>query len=107
MNIFVCLKQVPDPNLVPEFTSDARSLNVPPERWVMNPYDEVALEAALRIKDVQQAVVTAVTVGPVRAEQVLRSALAMGADAAIHLLGELSEGLEAAQLLANLLSLLV
>jgi len=49
----------------------------------MNPYDEFAVEEALRIKETQGAEVTVLSVGPARAENALRTALAMGADHAV------------------------
>ncbi len=52
-------------------------------RFVINPYDEYAIEEAIRIKEASDAQVTVATVGPERAEEALRTALAMGADEAI------------------------
>ena len=49
-------------------------------KWVINPYDEYAVEAALRLKDSQGANVTILSLGPQRAVESIRSALAMGAD---------------------------
>jgi len=50
---------------------------------VINPYDEYAVEAAIKLKETQGAEVTVITLGPPRAENALRTALAMGADKAI------------------------
>ena len=62
--------------------------------YVPNPYDEIALEEALRIKQqVDQAEVTLISVGPQRAENALRYGLAMGADRAIHLCDERLENI--------------
>ncbi|WAH35812.1 electron transfer flavoprotein subunit beta/FixA family protein [Alicyclobacillus dauci] len=52
-------------------------------RFVVNPYDEYAIEEAIRLKEENDAQVTVVTLGPERAEEALRTALAMGADEAI------------------------
>lgn len=85
MNIIVCIKPVLDPDLPPiKFSIDAKKNSVvPPEGMppVMNPYDAVAVEAALQLKDKQKGKVTVITVG--NGEDVLRKSLAMGADEAV------------------------
>jgi len=60
--------------------------------FVINPYDEFAVEEAIKIKETLGADVTVVTVGPARAENALRSALAIGADMAIHVDDEAAFG---------------
>jgi len=84
MKIIVCIKQVPDPTSSSSGTTvDAEAKKVvvpqgtPP---VMNPYDENALEAALKIKDSQEATITVVSAGKNLAKPVLRKAIASGAD---------------------------
>lgn len=52
-------------------------------KFIMNPYDEYAVEEAIKLKETHGGVVTVITVGPARAENALRTALAMGADKAI------------------------
>ncbi|WP_201318623.1 electron transfer flavoprotein subunit beta/FixA family protein [Paenibacillus sp. EPM92] len=64
--------------------------------FVINPYDEYAVEEAIRWKDELGGEVTVLTVGPSRAESALRTALAMGADQAIHVISEESQHDEAA-----------
>lgn len=83
--IFVCVKQVPDTETRFKLSSDAKSVDESGIKWVMNPYDEYAVEEALKIKAAQPDLqVVAVTVGPKkRTVEVLRTALAMGADDAI------------------------
>lgn len=54
-------------------------------KWIINPYDEYAIEEAVRWKENHGGVVTVVTAGPDRSEEALRIALAMGADEAVHL----------------------
>lgn len=79
MNIVVCVKQVPDTNEVridPVKGTLIRE-GVPS---IMNPDDKAGLEAALRIKDKTGAKVSVITMGPLQAEEILREALAMGAD---------------------------
>ena len=54
-------------------------------KWVMNPYDEFGVEEALRLKEKNGGEVTIVSVGPARAMETIRTALAMGADKGIHI----------------------
>ena len=84
LNILVCVKQVPDVNLVkidPETGSLIRK-GVPA---ILNPHDENALEAALRMKERYGGFVTCITMGPDQAEEALRECLAAGADRAVLL----------------------
>ncbi|MFQ5996394.1 MAG: electron transfer flavoprotein subunit beta/FixA family protein [Dehalococcoidales bacterium] len=84
MNIIVCVKQVPDPETPPKgFQVDQVAKRVIPPlgaALVINPFDENAVEAALRFKDAYGGNVTALTMGPPSAEDVLRHAMAMGVD---------------------------
>jgi electron transfer flavoprotein beta subunit len=89
MRIIVCMKQVPDPAAPPSgITVDSEAKRVimpqgtPP---VISPYDENALEAALKIKDAQGATVTVLSAGKNLAKTVLRKSLAAGADELILL----------------------
>lgn len=82
MKIIVCMKQVPDTKGSVQFNADG-TLNRAAMPAIMNPDDKSALEAALRIKDENGAEVTAITMGLPKAEDILREALAMGADKAI------------------------
>ena len=79
MNIVVCIKQVPDTKGGVQFNPDG-TLNRAAMLSIMNPDDKAGLEAALRIKDKTGAHVTALTMGLPKAEEVLREAMAMGAD---------------------------
>ena len=81
MKIIVCIKQVPDTTEVkldPKTGTLIRE-GVPS---IMNPDDKAGLEAALRIKDEHGAHVSVISMGPFQAREMLREALAMGADAA-------------------------
>ena len=82
MKVVVCVKQVPDTKggvkFKPEGTLDRGAMLT-----IMNPDDKAGLEAALRLKDQYGAEVTVVTMGLPKAEDVLREALAMGADKAV------------------------
>lgn len=79
MNVVVCVKQVPDTKGGVQFNPDG-TLNRAAMLTIMNPDDKAGLEAALRLKDRYGATVTVVTMGLPKAEDVLREAIAMGAD---------------------------
>ena len=82
----VCLKQVPDTETRVKVAADGRSLDPTGVTLIMNPYDEFALEQALRVKEQSGAgEVVAVTLGAAGVQTTLRTALATGADRAIHL----------------------
>ncbi len=82
MKIVVCIKQVPDTKGGVQFNPDG-TLNRAAMMTIMNPDDKAGLEAALEIKDKYGAEVTVVTMGLPKADEVLREALAMGADKGI------------------------
>ena len=81
MNIIVLLKQTFDTE-EKIVIQDGQIVEDGPE-YVINPYDEYAVEEAVKLKETQGAQVTVVTLGPPRVESALRTALAMGADKAI------------------------
>jgi len=84
LRIIVCLKQVIDPEMpTSAFRVDTKTRRIEPPSSippVINDFDEVALEAALRIKDVQEAHITALSAGREFSLDVMRRALALGAD---------------------------
>ena len=82
MKIVVCIKQVPDTKGGVKFNPDG-TLDRSAMLAIMNPDDKAGLEAALRLKDQYGAEVTVLTMGLPKAEEVLREALAMGADKGI------------------------
>ncbi|HOA83780.1 MAG TPA: electron transfer flavoprotein subunit beta/FixA family protein [Thermodesulfovibrio thiophilus] len=84
MRIIVCVKQVPD---VTEVKIDPKTNTLVREGVpsIMNPYDLHAVEAALQIKEKTSGRVTAITMGPPQAEEVLREAISMGVDDAVLL----------------------
>ena len=82
MKIVVCIKQVPDTKGGVKFNPDG-TLDRAAMMTIMNPDDKAGLEAALRLKDQYGAEVTVITMGLPKAEDVLREAMAMGADKAI------------------------
>ena len=79
MKIIVCVKQVPDTKGGVKFNPDG-TLDRGAMLTIMNPDDKAGLEAALRLKDQYGAEVTVLTMGLPKAEDVLREAIAMGAD---------------------------
>ena len=82
MKIIVCIKQVPDTKGGVKFNPDG-TLDRGAMLAIMNPDDKAGLEAALRIKEQNGAEVTVITMGLPKAADVLREALAMGADKAV------------------------
>jgi len=87
MKILVCLKQILDPEISPrDFALDTNTLQAAPGSagFVTNIFCENALETALQLRDVNSAEITALTFGPTDAEDVLRKALALKVDAAVH-----------------------
>lgn len=83
MNILVPIKQVPDTGMnlqIRDRKIDENSL-----KWVLSPYDEFALEEALKLKNQLQGKLFVITLGPARAKEALLTALALGADEAFHL----------------------
>ncbi|WP_124726997.1 electron transfer flavoprotein subunit beta/FixA family protein [Staphylospora marina] len=81
MNILVCLKQTFDTE--EKITLENGRISEDGVEFVINPYDEYAVEEAIRLKEKHGGEVTVITVGPERAEQALRTAMAMGADKGI------------------------
>lgn len=84
MKILVALKQVPDTETKIKINSEGTALDLSDVKWVTSPYDEYALEEAMRLKESQGATVSVIAVGDDRVRDVLRNALALGADEALH-----------------------
>jgi electron transfer flavoprotein beta subunit len=85
MKILVAVKQVPDTATQVKISADPKAIETAGVTWIVSPYDEFAVEEALRIKEKRgQGEVVAVSLGPDRAKEALRSCLAMGCDRAIH-----------------------
>ena len=83
MNILVLLKQTPDTESVIRIANDGKSVMTDDVKWIINPYDEFAVEAALRLKEKHGGSVTVVSAGSQRVVESIRTALAMGADSGI------------------------
>jgi electron transfer flavoprotein beta subunit len=98
----VCIKRVPDTEARIRIAGDGSTIDPSGVKFVLNPYDEFAVEAALKHKEAAgQGDVTVISVGDASSAETLRSALAMGADAAVLVKADRSaEGLAAAKALA-------
>ncbi|WP_260581015.1 electron transfer flavoprotein subunit beta/FixA family protein [Sphingopyxis sp. PET50] len=84
MKILVPVKRVLDYNVKPRVKSDGTGVDLANVKMSMNPFDEIGVEEAIRLKEKGVATeIVAVSVGPAKAQETLRTALAMGADRAI------------------------
>ena len=103
VNSIVCIKRVPDSGARIQIAADSISIDPSGVKYVMNPYDEYALEQALLLKEeAGEGTVTVMSLGPEETRDTLRSALAMGADEAVLLVADVpSDGLVVARALAD------
>src|SRR6478736_1138222 len=84
MKVLVPVKRVIDYNVKPRVKMDGSGVDLANMKMSMNPFDEIAVEEAIRLKERNVATeIVAVSVGPQKAVETLRTALAMGADRAI------------------------
>lgn len=83
MDILVCLKQTFDTE--EQVTIENGEISEDGVEFVINPYDEYAVEEAIRLKQEHSGEITVLTIGPERAEQALRTAMAMGVDKGVIL----------------------
>jgi len=105
MNIYVCIKQVPDTETKIKLSPDQSGIDTTGIKWIMSPYDELAVEEALRLKEKNAgSTLTVLSAGPARVVEAIRTALAMGADTGIHIdLPESADNFLAAKSLAGAL----
>ncbi len=94
MHVVVCVKQVPDTEAPIRIRPDGQGVDESGLTFVMNYYDEHAVEEAIRIKERAGGTVTLIAAGPARAAEALRAGLAMGADQAIHIQDPALDGLD-------------
>ena len=94
MKIAVCVKQVPDTETRVRIAPDGKGIVESDVNWIVSPYDEFAIEEALKIKEAKGGEVVLVSVGPDRVQSALRNGLAMGADSAVHLKDAAFDGLD-------------
>src|SRR5579862_9917285 len=85
MKIAVCIKRVPDTETRITIAPGGQSIVETGVKFILNPYDEFAVEAALLLKQAQGGEVVAITLGGDSSQETLRTALAMGADRAVLL----------------------
>lgn len=85
MNIAVCIKQTPDTAAAIVVAEDGQSIREEDLQWIINPYDEAAIERALRLTEAHGGEVTILSLGPERVEKAIREGLAMGAHKAVRL----------------------
>ncbi|MBI2345996.1 MAG: electron transfer flavoprotein subunit beta/FixA family protein [Deltaproteobacteria bacterium] len=85
MKIGVLLKQVPDTETRIKLKPDGSGIDESDIKWVVNPYDEFAVEEALQLKEKRGGEVVIVSAGPPRVVEAMRTALAMGADRGIRI----------------------
>ncbi|MFA4915161.1 MAG: electron transfer flavoprotein subunit beta/FixA family protein [Syntrophales bacterium] len=95
MNIVACIKQVPDTEAQIKVKPDGSGIDETGIKWIMNPYDEYAVEESLRLKEKLGGEVTVVSLGPARVMATIRTALAMGADKGIHICDPAFDGADA------------
>ncbi|MBL8114731.1 MAG: electron transfer flavoprotein subunit beta/FixA family protein [Acidobacteria bacterium] len=88
MNHVVCIAYVPDTDTKIKVGASGTSIDEAGVKWIVSPYDEYALEAALRAKEAKGGTVTVLTYGPAAAETGLRDGLARGADEAVRIASE-------------------
>jgi electron transfer flavoprotein beta subunit len=95
MNIVVCVKQVPDTATERKLNAKDKTLDRDAADGVINELCEYAVEEALQIKEAHGGEVTVLTMGPGKASDTIRKALAMGADKAVHLIDDALHGSDA------------
>jgi electron transfer flavoprotein beta subunit len=88
MNIAVCIKQTPDTTTRIKIADSGKSIVEDGISWIINPYDEYAIEEALQLTEKHGGEVTIISLGPAGIEKTIREALAMGAHKAIRLNAE-------------------
>jgi len=106
MKVLVAVKRVVDFNVKIRVKPDGSGVDLANVKMSMNPFDEIAVEEAVRLKEQGHATeVVAVTMGDAKCQDVLRTAMAMGADRAIHVVTDVSlEPLAVAKLLAKIVA---
>lgn len=108
MKVLVAVKRVIDFNVKPRVKMDGSGVDLANVKMSMNPFDEIAIEEAIRLKEKGVASeIVAVSIGPAKAQETLRTALAMGADRAILVqtaddIGSEVEPLAVAKILAKI-----
>jgi electron transfer flavoprotein beta subunit len=103
LEVIVLLKQVPSTESFVGISENGLSVKTDDVKWVINPYDEFAVEEALRVKESHGGSVTILSTGPEKSVEAIRTALAMGADKGILINDPAAcncDGLQTAKILA-------
>jgi electron transfer flavoprotein beta subunit len=100
VKIAVCMKPVPSTDTRVKIAADGKRLDPAGVTWIINPYDEFALEEALKLKEAKGGEVVLVTVGASSLQPTIRNGLAMGADSAVLLTAADADPLQVARALA-------
>lgn len=85
MNIAVCIKEVPDTETRPKIKENGKEIDREGIKWIINPFDEYAIEEALKLTEKDGGAVTIISLGSKEIEPTIRAALAMGAQKAIRI----------------------
>ena len=101
MKILVCVSNVPDTTTKITFTDNNTQFNTNGVQFILNPYDEIALARAIELTDGGNGSVTVINVGEVGTEPTIRKALAIGANEAIRVNANPTDGFFVAQQLAS------
>ncbi|MGH9458586.1 MAG: electron transfer flavoprotein subunit beta/FixA family protein [Thermoanaerobaculia bacterium] len=91
MNSIVCITQVPDTEAKLKIGADGKSIDEAGIKFIVSPYDEFALEEAIKLKESSGGDVTVLAFGPDRGAQALRECLARGATKAVHVKGDTNQ----------------
>jgi electron transfer flavoprotein beta subunit len=91
LNSVVCIAQVPDTEARIKIAAGGQRIDEAGMKFIVSPYDEFALEEAIRLKDAKGGDVTVISFGPDRVQQALRECLARGATKALHIKGEVAD----------------
>jgi electron transfer flavoprotein beta subunit len=103
MKVLVPVKRVLDYNVKPRVKADGTGVDLANVKMSMNPFDEIAVEEAIRLKDKGVTEIVVVSIGEQKAQETLRTALAMGADRAILVVSDTKvEPLGVAKILAKI-----
>lgn len=94
MNIAVCVKQVPSTETKIRVSTQLGFIDTSEVDWVINPFDEYALELAIRTKEALGGTIAVFALGPERVKTALRTSLAMGADSATQLTDSAFDGID-------------
>lgn len=80
MNLVICVKRVPDTETKVAVGPDGKTIDPSGVEYILNPYDEIAAEIAVQVKEKQGGEITVVSMGPEEATKEIRTCMAMGAD---------------------------